>query len=197
MRAAKLKMALLAVALVVATAACGTSRADTVPSDHTASATCPSVRAPGWQRWANRVHMTVFCPTWLPIYIDGVIGGDLNTGASPGRFWQLHFVWRSDDFSQLIHVVFEGYAAGTWPHRCGGVPCYGGRDGIETLGDHTVTWYTRNRGPSTGHIAAVFRDAGNTYVVSLHVIDPYTAATARATVARIVKGLEPVQPSTA
>jgi hypothetical protein len=29
------------------------------------------------------------------------------------------------------------------------------------------------------------------------VIDPYTAATARATVARIVKGLEPVQPSTA
>jgi hypothetical protein len=113
MRAAKLKMALLAVALVVATAACGTSRADTVSGDHTASATCPSVRAPGWQRWANRVHMTVFCPTWLPIYIDGVIGGDLNTGASPGRFWQLHFVWRSDDFSQLIHVVFEGYSPDT------------------------------------------------------------------------------------
>src|SRR6478736_3380578 len=110
MRTAKLKAVLLAVALVLPTAACGTSRADTVPSDHTASASCPSVRAAGWQRWANRVHMTVFCPTWLPIYIDGVIGGDLNTAASPGRFWQLHFVWRSDDFSQLIHIVFEGYA---------------------------------------------------------------------------------------
>jgi len=106
--------------------------------------------------------MTVFCPTWLPIYVDGVIGGDLNTAASPGRFWQVHFVWRSDDFSQLIHIVFEGYAPGTWPHRCGGVPCYGGRDGTETLGGHKVTWYTRNHGSSTGHIAAVFRDGGNT-----------------------------------
>lgn len=141
------------------------------------------------------MHMTVFCPTWLPIYIDGVIGGDLNTAASPGRFWQLHFVWRSDDFSQLIHMVFEGYAPGTWPHRCGGVPCYGGRDGTETLAGHKVTWYTRNHGSSTGHIAAVFRDGGNTYVVSLHVFDPYTAATAKATVARIVTGLVPVPPA--
>ena len=139
--------------------------------------------------------MTVFCPTWLPIYVDGVIGGDLNTAASPGRFWQVHFVWRSDDFSQLIHIVFEGYAPGTWPRTCGGVPCYGGRDGTETLGGHTVTWYTRNRGSSTGHIAAAFRDGGNSYVVSLHVIAPYTAATAKATVARIVKGLVPVKPS--
>jgi hypothetical protein len=32
-------------------------------------------------------------------------------------------------------------------------------------------------------------------VVSLHVIDPYTAATARATVARIVAGLVPVHPA--
>jgi len=195
MRTAKLKAVILAVALALPTAACGASRADTVPSDHTASAACPSVRAAGWQRWANRVHMTVFCPTWLPIYIDGVIGGDLNTAASPGRFWQVHFVWRSDDFSQLIHIVFEGYAPGTWPRTCGGVPCYGGRDGTETLGTHTVTWYTRNRGSSTGHIAAAFRDGGNTYVVSLHVIDPYTAATAKATVARIVKGLVPVKPA--
>ena len=154
MRTVKLKAVLLAVALVLATAACGTGRAHTVPSDHTAFASCPSVRNAGWQKWANRVHMTVFCPTWLPIYIDGVIGGDLNTAASPGRFWQVHFVWRSDDFSQLIHIVFEGYAPGTWPRTCGGVPCYGGRDGTEALGGHTVTWYTRNRGSSTGHIAA-------------------------------------------
>jgi len=78
---------LLAVALVLAAAACGSSRADTVPSDHTASASCPSVRAAGWQRWANRVHMTVFCPTWLPIYIDGVIGGvGASVVDSPGRY---------------------------------------------------------------------------------------------------------------
>ena len=54
-----------------------------------------------------------------------------------------------------------------------------------------------DRGSSTGHIAAVFPAYGNTYVVSLHVIDPYTAATAKATVARIVTGLVPVQPAAA
>ena len=42
MRTAKLKAVLLAVALVLPTAACGTSRADTVPSDHTASANLSS-----------------------------------------------------------------------------------------------------------------------------------------------------------
>ena len=128
--------------------------------------------------------MTVFCPTWLPIYIDGVIGGDLNTAASPGRFWQVHFVWRSDDFSQLIHIVFEGYAPGhvAAPVRRGAL-LRADVTARRRWAGHKVTWYTRNRGSSTGHIAAVFRDGGNTYVVSLHVIDPYTAATAKATVA--------------
>jgi hypothetical protein len=138
--------------------------------------------------------MPVFCPSWLPIYIDGVIGGELNTAASPGRYWQLHFVWRSDDFSQLIHIVFEGYAPGTWPRRCGGAPCYAGPDGSQTIAGHRVTWYTRNRGSSTGHIAAVFGSRGRTYAVSLHVINPYTAATARAALRRIVAGLVPVNP---
>jgi hypothetical protein len=140
--------------------------------------------------------MPVYCPRWLPIYIDGVIGGDLNTAASPGRHWQLHFVWRSDDFSQLIHIVLEGYAPGTWPRRCGGAPCYGGHAGAATIAGRRITWYARNRGSSTGHIAAVFRQAGRTYVVSLHVIDPYTATSARATVRRIVAGLVPVTPRT-
>jgi hypothetical protein len=138
--------------------------------------------------------MPVFCPSWLPIYIDGVIGGELNTASSPGRFWQLHFVWRSDDFSQLIHIVFEGYAPGTWPRSCGGAACYAGSDGSQTIAGHRVTWYTRNRGSSTGHIAAVFATGGRTYVVSLHVINPYTAASARAAVHRIVAGLVPVSP---
>jgi hypothetical protein len=138
--------------------------------------------------------MRVFCPAWLPLYIDGVIGGDVNTATSPGRHWQLHFVWRSDDFSQLIHIVFEGYAPGTWPATCGGSPCYAGVAGTSTLGGHHVTWYDDDRGSSTGHIAAVFRQGPDTYVVSLHVINPYTPATARATVAHVVRELVAVNP---
>jgi hypothetical protein len=184
----------LAIACVLLATACGGSHASGVTADHTASAGCPHARQASWQTWANRVQMTVYCPSWLPIYVDGIIGGDLNTAASPGKHWQVHFVWRSDDFSQLIHIVFEGFAPGTWPDRCGNAPCYAGPDGTETLNGHKVTWYTRNRGSSTGHIAAVFKDGGNTYVVSLHVIDPYTAKTAKQTVAKIVKGLVPVEP---
>jgi hypothetical protein len=133
--------------------------------------------------------MTVFCPAWMPPYVDGVIGGPLNTAAEPGRVWQVQFVWRSDDFSQLIHIIFEGYRPGSWPRRCGGAPCYAGPEGTAMIGGHHVTWYTRDRGSSTGHIAAVFSQGGNTYVVSLHVINPYTAATAKATVAHIVREL--------
>jgi hypothetical protein len=138
--------------------------------------------------------MTVYCPAWMPLYVDGVIGGPLNTAAVPGRFWQVQFVWRSDDFSQLIHIIFEGYAPGTWPRQCGGQPCYAGKQGTATIGGHHVTWYARDSGSSTGHIAAMFRQGPNTYVVSLHVINPYTAATAKATVAHIVRELVAITP---
>jgi hypothetical protein len=139
--------------------------------------------------------MTVFCPSWLPVQLDGSVGGTDTTAASPGRHWQVQFVWRADDFSQLIHVVFEGFAPGTWPAVCGGEPCYGDVVDQETIAGRRVTWYAQNHGSSTGHIAATFRDGGNRYTVSLHVIDPYTAATARAAVHRIVAGLVAMSPS--
>jgi len=178
-------------AALVAAAACGGSTAGTAAD----GPHCPPARSASWHRWADRVHMTVFCPSWLPVQLDGSVGGADTTAASPGRHWQVQFVWRADDFSQLIHVVFEGFAPGTWPARCGGVPCYGGAQGSETISGRRVTWYADDHGSSTGHIAAAFRDGGNRYTVSLHVIDPYTAASARATVRRIVAGLVPVSPS--
>jgi hypothetical protein len=138
--------------------------------------------------------MTVFCPSWLPVQLDGSVGGPDTTATSPGRHWQVQFVWRADDFSQLIHVVFEGFAPGTWPATCGGGPCYGGAAGTETIGGRRVTWYSDDHGSSTGHIAAAFRSGPNRYIVSLHVIDPYTPASARATVQRILAGLVLVTP---
>jgi hypothetical protein len=138
--------------------------------------------------------MTVFCPSWLPVQLDGSVGGPDTTATSPGRHWQVQFVWRADDFSQLIHVVLEGFAPGTWPATCGGGPCYGGAAGTQTIGGRRVTWYSDDHGSSTGHIAAAFRSGPNRYTVSLHVIDPYTPASARATVRRIVAGLVPVTP---
>lgn len=184
-----IRWAALVVVLSITTA-CGAGSGAATPH----GPQCPPGRSAGWQRWADRVHMTVFCPSWLPVQLDGSVGGADTTAASPGRHWQVQFVWRADDFSQLIHVVFEGFAPGTWPARCGGEPCYGDAAGHETIAGHRVTWFADNHGSSTGHIAAMFRDGANRYTVSLHVIDPYTAASARATVRRIVAGLVPVAP---
>jgi hypothetical protein len=186
--------ALLALTALAAAAGCGggasaSSGGTAAPASHG----CPPARAASWHQWAARVHVTVFCPAWLPVQLDGEIGGDTTTVASAGRHWQVQFVWRADDFSQLIHVVFEGFAPGTWPARCGGRPCYGGLTGATDLGGRRVTWYARNAGSSTGHVAAVFHDGGEVYAVSLHVIDPYTPSSARATLRRIVAGLVPVR----
>jgi hypothetical protein len=128
------------------------------------------------------------------VQLDGSVGGPDTTATSPGRHWQVQFVWRADDFSQLIHVVLEGFAPGTWPATCGGGPCYGGAAGTQTIGGRRVTWYSDDHGSSTGHIAAAFRSGPNRYTVSLHMIDPYTPASARATVRRILAGLVPVTP---
>jgi hypothetical protein len=179
-------------AVLLVTLACGTGsgRSGTSDAPH-----CPPGRAASWQRFADRVHMPVFCPAWLPVQLDGSVSGPDTTVASPGRHWQVQLVWRADDFSQLIHVVFEGFAPGTWPPDCGGEHCFGGAAGSETIAGHRVTWYADDRGSSTGHIAAAFRSGRNRYTVSLHVIDPYTAASARATVRRIVAGLVPTPPS--
>ncbi len=178
-------------AALLGAAAC-TGGHSTAATSH--AARCPPQRTASWQRWADRVHMTVFCPSWLPVQLDGAVGGPDTTATSAGRHWQVQFVWRADDFSQLIHVVFEGFAPGTWPARCGGQPCYGDPAGSEVVAGRRVTWYLENHGSSTGHVAAGFREGRNRYTLSLHVIDPYTAASARATVRRIVAGLVAIAP---
>lgn len=185
---------LLALAAVLG-AGCGSSGAGPASSSQ-APLRCPATWAAGWQRWADRVGDTVYCPTWMPSPIDAVIGGQWNTAQVPQRQWQLGFAWLEQ--GQLVHVIFEGYPPGTFPPRCeGGVPCFDGREpGTERIGRWTVAWYLRNHASHTGHVAAVFRAGTDTEVVSIHVADPVTTrAIAKADLRHIIRGLVPVHPS--
>jgi len=61
-------------------AGCGseesTSRA--VAERDAAAARCPAKALTGWQRLANRTGAAVYCPTWMPDPLDGVIGSRWN-----------------------------------------------------------------------------------------------------------------------
>ena len=69
--------------------------------------------AAGWQTWANRVGMPIWCPGWMPDPIDAIIHGQWNTARVARHQWQLGYAWL--EIGQLVHVIFEGYPPGHVP----------------------------------------------------------------------------------
>jgi hypothetical protein len=172
----------------------GSSAATLAPSSSSnAKPTCPAAWKADWQAWADRVGETVFCPSFIPSPITGEIGGQWNTAREPGKAWQLGYAWLEHD--DLVHIVFEGYPEKVWPPGCEGVPCFDGKTGTETIAGHHMTWFDRNEASHSGHIAAVFHDGGNVYVVSMHVSRPYgTAERTTGLIRQMVAGLVPLSP---
>jgi len=187
-------MVLLA-AVAVTAAGCGSGGAHS-GSNIAASQGCAETWKAGWQKWADRVHMAVWCPGWMPSPVDAVIHGQWNTAQVPQHQWQLGYAWLEQ--GQLVHIIFEGYPPGTFPPRCeGGVPCFGGEEpGSETIAGHVVHWYDHNHASHTGHIAAVFTSAGNTYVVSIHVASPVsTKADAKRDLRHVIESSSLLKPA--
>jgi hypothetical protein len=171
----------------------GSSAAPAPSSKSPARATCPAAWAAGWQAWTNKVGAKVFCPSFLPSPITGEIDGQWNTAKAPGKTWQLGYAWLEHD--DLVHVVFEGYPKKRWPPSCEGVPCFDDKVGTESINGHEVTWYDRNEASHSGHVAAVFRDGGYVYAVSMHVYRPYNSVKqVTGLVRKMVAGLVPLQP---
>ena len=170
-------ISVLAVGLALGAAGCtgsGDSGSSASPSGSTdgapstsAALVCPPEWAEDWQSWADRVDARIYCPTFVPSPITAEIDGRWNTAKAPGEVWQLGYAWLEHE--DLVHLVFEGFPEDRWPVRCSGRPCIDGKTGTETIAGHEVTWYDRNKASHSGHIAAVFRDQGYVYVVSMHV----------------------------
>ena len=161
----------LLIAVVVTATACGSGSAQSGSNPPSAQG-CSKVWAAGWQTWANRVGMPIWCPGWVPDPIDAIIHGQWNTARVAQHQWQLGYAWL--EIGQLVHVIFEGYPPGTFPPTCeGNIPCFGGEEPkSETIAGHVVHWYDHNHASHSGHIAAVFTWHGDTYVVSIHVASP-------------------------
>lgn len=150
--------------------------------------------AAGWQKWANHVGMPVWCPGWMPEPINAIIHGQWNTAEVEQHQWQLGYAWL--ELGGLVHVIFEGYPPGTFPPKCGRVPCFQGEEAkSETIAGHVVHWYDHNHSSHTGHIAAVFVSNGNTYVVSIHVTPPVsTKAKAKRDLREIIRSSSLLKP---
>ena len=121
----------------------------------------------GWQRLANRINATVYCPTWMPSPLDAKIGGQWDNGisrSSKDRSYLVSFLWHEPP-SQDVHVNLRGYPGRTKIPRCDDVEVVGGkvrsdddavlqptRTGRRRLGGITATMYTVNRGVDQWHI---------------------------------------------
>ena len=195
-------------ALALVASGCSGNEGKPAAAASTKPASCPQSWKAGWQRLANRLHTTVYCPTWMPSPIDAKIGGQWDNGISVEKdhSYLVSFLWHEPP-SQDVHVNFRGYPGRTKIPRCedvevvGGkvrrttMPCFSDPHGKRRLGGITATMYTVNRGVDQWHILYAWHDHGNLYAVSEHVIKPLTYAKVVSNLDRMVRGLVRVTPS--
>jgi hypothetical protein len=171
---------------------------------------CPAAWKPGWQRLANRIKFSVYCPTWMPSPLDGQIGGPWANGVSvePDRSYLVSFLWHEPP-AQDVHVNFRAYPRKTRIPTCEDVqvvagktrrrpiPCFSDAQPARRIGRFRVTPYTVNQGVDQWHVLYLWRERGSIYTVSQHVAKPVTYRQVVANLDRLMRGLVRVEPAPA
>ena len=67
--------------LALVASGCSGNESKPAAAAATKLASCQQSWKAGWQRLANRLHETVYCPTWMPSPIDAKIGAHRQTAA--------------------------------------------------------------------------------------------------------------------
>jgi hypothetical protein len=180
--------------VVVLAAGCASGSAS--PSKKTAATPhCTARQLGGWQKLAKRIHAPVYCPSWLPDPLDGVIGSRWNNidAVSRDRSYLESWVWQETGLGAAggeLHVNLRGYPGRTRIPKCIDddtakrtlIPCFADPRGV-----------VRQRGISATVYA--WRHAGSLYTISEHVAPPVNYAKVRIYLNRILRGLVLVQPS--
>jgi hypothetical protein len=203
-------VALAALALTVSAGltACADDEPTSAAKASQAPRACPASWKPAWQRLANRVHVPVYCPTWMPSPLDGEIGGQWDNGVSvkPDRSYLVSFLWHEPP-AQDVHVNFRAYPGRTEIPRCEDtrvvagkkrtrlIPCFSDPHPTRRIGRHTVTPYTVNQGVDMWHVLYLWRERGTTYTLSEHVAKPLTYRQVVAKLDRMMRGLVRVEPT--
>ena len=197
-------MSRVALLLVIAAALAGCSfrsEAEDTSAAKPAARGCPAAWEPGWQRLANQVDIPVYCPSWMPSPLDGLIDGQWNSSGPAvdrDRSYLVGFLWHEAG-SGDVHVNFRGYPGRTAVPRCRdrkrSIPCFSDPRGTRRVGDKTVTVYTVSRDADQWHVTYLWRRGGTLYTVSEHVAPPLTFRRVMANLDRLVGGLELIRPT--
>jgi hypothetical protein len=199
----------VAALIVVTLALAGCGASDSVNAS--AQVRCPAKALAGWQHLANHIHAPVFCPSWIPDPLDGVIGSQWNNihEVSRDRSYLESWVWQETGPGAAggeLHVNLRGYPGVTKIPTCedtqtvNGVtrhpklPCFADPHGRRRAGSILATVYTVNQGADQWHVLYAWRRGGSLYAVSEHVAPPLTYAKVVRNLDRMLRSLVLVKP---
>jgi len=195
------KRLLLLACLALVAAGCGGGQTTRHVAD-AARTQCPAKALPGWQKLARKIDAPVYCPTWLPDPLDGVIGSRWNNinATSPDRSYLESWVWQETGLGAAggeLHVNLRGYPGRTRIPKCVDddttkrtlIPCFADPSGVVRANGITATVYTVNQDADQWHILYAWRHGGSLYSVSEHVAPPVDYAKVRVFLNRILRGL--------
>jgi len=173
-----------------------------------APARCPAKALAGWQRLANRTGAPVYCPTWLPDPLDGVIGSRWNNidEVSRDRSYLMSWVWQETGPGAAggeLHVNLRGYPGRIRVPKCVNadskarelIPCFSDAAGRVRRAGVAATVYNVNQDADQWHVLYAWRHEGSLYTVSEHVAPPLSYRKVRRYLDRILRGLVVVQPT--
>ena len=205
-----MKRLLLLASLALLAAGCGGVKTTNRVAD-AARTQCPSKAIRGWQKLARRIDAPVYCPTWLPDPLDGVIGSRWNNidSVSRDRSYLESWVWQETGPGAAggeLHVNLRGYPGVTKIPTCedtqtvNGVvrhpklPCFADLHGHRRAGSIVATVYTVNQGADQWHVLYAWRRGGSLYTISEHVAPPLDYAKVVRNLDRMLHSLVLVKP---
>jgi hypothetical protein len=190
--------------LACALAGCGASDSVSV----SAKVGCPAKAAAGWQRLADRIHAPVYCPSWMPDPLDGVIGSRWNNinEVSRDRSYLMSWVWQETGPGAAggeKHVNLRGYPGRTRIPRCVDadskqrnlIACFSDPAGTVHAGGLTATVFNVNQDADQWHVLYAWRYSGSLYTVSEHVAPPFGYRKVRQNLDRMLRNLAVVRPT--
>jgi hypothetical protein len=199
------RLLFVAVAALLA-AGCGGSGSARRVAD-AAERQCPAKSLPGWQKLSKRIGAPVYCPTYMPDPLDGVIGSRWNNidAVSRDRSYLESWVWQETGPGAAggeLHVNLRGYPARTAIPKCVNadskkrnlIPCFSDPHGKVRANGIAATVFTVNQDADQWHVLYAWRHAGSLYAVSEHVAPPVNYTKVRRYLDRIIRGLVLVRP---
>jgi hypothetical protein len=199
------RLLFVAVAALLA-AGCGGSGSARRVAD-AAERQCPAKSLPGWQKLSKRIGAPVYCPTYMPDPLDGVIGSRWNNidEVSRDRSYLESWVWQETGPGAAggeLHVNLRGYPGRTAIPKCVDadsknrrlIPCFSDPNGQVRANGIRATVFTVNQDADQWHVLFAWRHAGSLYTISEHVAPPVTYRKARVYLDRMLRGLVLVRP---